>query len=133
MNRKAIKMQHRGVYFLFALILCAFALSSCNQDDDIIKPPTGDPTNQTPKITSMSSNTTWVEPDKVATLYCDAYDPDGDTLSYLWSCVYGSIESDDTLSWVYWKGPTTVGNYVISVKVSDGEDYDSSGISIEVK
>ncbi len=97
-----------------------------------MKPPPPDPTNQAPRITAMSSSTTTVQPDKVAALYCDAYDPDGDSLIYRWTCDAGVFTSDNTVDWVHWKGPLTPGNYIIRVKVSDGQDADSSEIGIEV-
>ncbi|MEW5923711.1 MAG: hypothetical protein AB1746_06965 [Candidatus Zixiibacteriota bacterium] len=123
----------KSIYLIFILALCAYALSSCGQDKNIIKPPSGDPTNQAPRITSMSSSSTTVQPDKVVALYCDAYDPDDDSLYYLWLCDSGVFTSDNRADWVHWQGPMTTGNYIIRVKVSDGQDFDSSGIGIEVR
>ena len=61
-----------------------------------------------------------------------AHDPDGDELSYLWEATGGSfsIMDGDNATWI---APQTVGNYSITIKVTDiNHGQDSVVIPVEV-
>jgi hypothetical protein len=62
---------------------------------------------------------------------CRAYDLDGDTLSYAWSSISGSISGSD--STIQWTAPAIKGNHYISCHVRDGkggEVIDSVGLEV---
>jgi uncharacterized repeat protein (TIGR02543 family) len=57
-------------------------------------------------------------------LICEAYDPDGDTISYTWIANEGTITG--TGVWVRWLIPAEPGRYVITLTVDDGKEGESS-------
>jgi hypothetical protein len=59
------------------------------------------------------------------TIHCNAEDPDGDKLSYLWRATGGKITGEG--STVGWTSPGINGNYTITVVVSDGRDGKAEG------
>jgi hypothetical protein len=59
------------------------------------------------------------------TIHCNAEDPDGDKLSYLWRATGGKITGEG--STVGWTSPGVNGEYTITVVVSDGRDGRSEG------
>jgi hypothetical protein len=54
------------------------------------------------------------------TIHCNAEDPDGDKLSYLWRATGGKITGEG--STVGWTSPGQNGEYTLTVIVSDGRD-----------
>ncbi len=63
----------------------------------------------------------------------EAYDPDGDPLSYNWTATGGNITLGNQNP-ARWKAPSSPGFYTISVKVSDGKGgTDSEGIYVQVR
>jgi len=73
--------------------------------------------NQPPVISSLTASARWVSPSGGCQVKCVASDPDGDELNYTWSA-YGDISGEGAV--VTWTAPATVGNYTITVKVTDG-------------
>jgi hypothetical protein len=59
------------------------------------------------------------------TIHCNAEDPDGDQLSYLWRATGGKITGEG--STVGWTSPGVNGAYTITVVVSDGRDGKAEG------
>jgi hypothetical protein len=59
------------------------------------------------------------------TIHCNAQDPDGDTLSYLWRATAGKITGEG--STVGWTSPGINGDYTVTVVVSDGRDGKAEG------
>jgi hypothetical protein len=53
-------------------------------------------------------------------IHCNAEDPDGDKLSYLWRATGGKITGEG--STVGWTSPGVNGEYTLTVVVSDGRD-----------
>jgi len=121
--------------FISILLLGAVILivPCCDQDKRIVKPAPPDPTNQEPVILGMSSDVSSVRSLGITTLYCDAYDPDGDPLTFEWKSAEGGFPSGNRGNEVDWQGPDIEGYYLISVIVSDHQDSDSSAIGIEVR
>jgi len=83
-----------------------------------------DKPNQPPTITSLTRDGKL--PDKenrirqwiTVTIQCNAQDPDGDKLSYLWRATGGPIRGEgNTVTWV---SPGVNGNYTVTVVVTDG-------------
>jgi len=87
--------------------------------------------NHPPTIASISG------PDSVdaggdALLTCNASDPDGDTLSYTWSCNAGGL-SGQTGASATWHAPDTAAYATITVIASDGLLADTATKSIGVR
>jgi len=59
------------------------------------------------------------------TIHCNAEDPDGDKLSYLWRATGGKITGEG--STVVWTSPGVNGDYTITVVVSDGRGGEAEG------
>jgi hypothetical protein len=75
--------------------------------------------NQTPTISSLTTNVEQVNPLGSANLSCDARDPDRDQLTYTWSDSGGTISGEGPA--VTWTAPQTSGVYTIMVTVNDGK------------
>ncbi|MBM4447299.1 MAG: PKD domain-containing protein [Chloroflexi bacterium] len=83
-----------------------------------------DKPNQPPTITSVTKDGN--PPDEenrvrqwtTVTLQCNAQDPDGDNLSYLWRSTGGPISGEG--STVGWTSPGVNGDYTVTVVVTDG-------------
>jgi len=73
--------------------------------------------NRPPIITSLASDAAWTTPAGILQITCEAEDPDGDELSYLWTATDGSISG--TGATMTWTAPEDVGKYDITVVVSD--------------
>jgi hypothetical protein len=59
------------------------------------------------------------------TIHCNAEDPDGDQLSYLWRATGGKITGEG--STVGWTSPGVNGYYTLTVVVSDGKGGNAEG------
>ncbi len=59
------------------------------------------------------------------TIHCNAEDPDGDQLSYLWRATGGKITGEG--STVGWTSPGVSGDYTLTVVVSDGRGGNAEG------
>jgi hypothetical protein len=79
------------------------------------------PQNDPPVINSVSANPESVAVGAAATLAVDAYDADGDLLTYVWFCDCGAIEAQ-TGHTATWRAPVSAGEYGVNVYVSDGKN-----------
>jgi hypothetical protein len=87
--------------------------------------------NHAPTITALELPAS-VNAGTDATFSCAASDPDGDALSYNWTCSSGSLQST-TGSAVNWTSPETSGTATIAVVVRDGSGAsDSSSGTVTV-
>ncbi len=75
--------------------------------------------NSPPEVTSLTAQPASVARGGVSSLTCQASDPDGNTLTYSWTCSEGSISG--TGSTASWTAPSTIGTYTVTVSVSDGK------------
>ena len=75
--------------------------------------------NNSPLISSLVANPTSILTSAATTITCSASDADGDTLTYSWSAVSGTISG--TGSAITWTAPAAASTYVINVTVSDGQ------------
>ena len=74
--------------------------------------------NHPPEIADLSASEEWVVPSGDCTISCEASDPDNDSLSYEWLASEGNITGEgDTVTWV---APEDIGDYNITVVVTDG-------------
>ena len=53
---------------------------------------TAGPVNNDPVIMSVHAFPSWVAPSDSFAVFCSAYEPDGDSLFYDWSCTSGSVQ-----------------------------------------
>ena len=87
--------------------------------------------NHPPEIVDLRAGKEWIMPSGNCTISCEASDPDNDSLSYEWLASGGNITGKgDTVTWV---APEDIGNYTITVVVTDefgGEG--SASLSIKV-
>ncbi len=87
--------------------------------------------NNDPVITGITAHPRKIHLGSESEITCIAADPDGDTLTYSWSSVYGSISGTGPA--VTWTAPLTAGNYYIACLVNDnhgGEASDSISVSV---
>lgn len=87
--------------------------------------------NHPPEIVDLSASEEWIVPSGNCTVSCEASDPDNDSLSYEWLASGGNVTGKgDTVTWV---APEDIGDYNITVVVTDGlEGEDSASLSITV-
>ena len=87
--------------------------------------------NQPPKITTLLADPASVAPGGTSEVTCVASDPDGDALSYAWTCTGGAISgTGDVATWV---APSTAKTYIVKVGVSDGKGgVDNDSVTITV-
>lgn len=83
-----------------------------------------DKPNHPPTVTGMTIDGAPLPDENTArqwvtkTIHCNAEDPDGDQLTYLWRSTGGKITGQG--STVGWTSPGTNGTYTVTVVVSDG-------------
>ncbi len=125
--------------FICATFIGLLALG-CSENDD--NSPTGTGSNHTPVIRSVTANPRTVRPGyndydysyPPASLQCVATDPDGDSLSFAWSCPSGRFYDDITVGQtVRWSTLSKDGQYYITVRVSDGKDLDTDSVKVTVQ
>ena len=89
--------------------------------------------NQPPVVACLIIDTDELVPTGECHIECTAEDPDGDSLSYIWSASGGDIAG--TGSSISWIAPNEAGDYDVMVTVSDEqgeEDTKSLTVSVEL-
>ncbi len=82
------------------------------------EPPAAPSTpNRPPEIMTVTASTDRIEPFSICDLECQATDPDGDVLTYVWSASSGDIYGNGAS--VKWGSPVSEGLYRVSVVVED--------------
>jgi hypothetical protein len=74
--------------------------------------------NSPPTIVSLTADADWTLPSGSIQVTCNAFDPDGDELSYEWTTNGGDISG--TGAAINWTAPEEVGMYDVTVVVKDG-------------
>ena len=90
-----------------------------------------EPVNQLPVISSLTTNSSSIDINQSSTITCNAYDPDGDYLTFSWTKTGGTISG--SVSIITWTAPNIAGTYTITCTVSDGhggEDSESVNIAV---
>jgi len=93
---------------LFVLILCLIACANA------CSPP-----NSQPVIKNLEYPNQ-IEPSATCAIDCNAFDADGDSLTYQWSALKGTISGQSSSA--IWTAPAETGIYTLKVKVSDGNE-----------
>ena len=87
--------------------------------------------NTLPVISSLFlTNQSEINPGVTTYIECDATDPDDDELSYTWSADGGTLTGGGAT--ISWTAPDAVGNYTVTVEVSDGDDIVTDQLAITV-
>ena len=103
---KLISSQPKWLASLIILVIASLLIGSCV------------PANEPPVISSLTANEEWIAPAGICQVECIALDPDGDSLSYIWSASGGNISGEGSV--VTWIAPDAPSAYTITVKVTDG-------------
>lgn len=88
-------------------------------------------TNNLPIIAGFQPSAEQVVPLGTIQVACNASDPDGDELSYIWSASGGEISGGGAIA--TWTAAASEGSYSVTVKVIDGlggEAFDSVAITV---
>lgn len=109
---KLISCQPKWLASLIILVVATLLIGSCV------------PANKPPVISSLTANEEWINPAGVCQVECIASDPDGDSLSYIWSTSGGNISGEGSV--VTWIAPDEPGAYTITVEVTDGRDGEAT-------
>jgi hypothetical protein len=88
------------------------------------------PTNQAPIITSTPDTTATVN--QTYAYNVDATDPDGDTLAYSLTTSPAGMTINSTTGLINWT-PTSIGDYEVIVRVSDGSLFANQNYTITVR
>ncbi|MCX6006457.1 MAG: PKD domain-containing protein, partial [Chloroflexi bacterium] len=103
-----------AIIIAMMILLCA----ACKPAAPIITPSSVLPANSAPVIVSIIGIQEW-KPSTEGNLTCDASDPDGDKLNYIWTAENGTIKGEGNK--VIWVTPDSTGNYAVTVRVTDGK------------
>jgi hypothetical protein len=118
-------------FIAFALLLILTPLLACGGGEEAQPPP---PTGNQPPVISLTPEEPIVIPGAETRINYDASDPDGDKLSYAWETTGGTITAKYG-EFIIWEAPDFVGEFTISVTVSDGKGHtvsQSCPISVQV-
>jgi hypothetical protein len=108
-----------------AVMVVAMILTACAAPAAVVKPPPTPPPPAVPQpeIRNILGIREW-NPNVESTLLCAAVDPDGNPLTYTWSAEKGTIKGEGQK--VIWVPPGEVGEYQITVKVTNGKGGEAS-------
>ena len=106
----------RGIILAAMLLLSSGCASIAVPSREPVEPPVIEPQNNPPIIKTMiaASKTDVLSTSEVV---CEAEDPDGDELTFLWSASGGTINGQGPA--VNWIAPEAPGEYTIAVIVND--------------
>ncbi len=123
-------MGSRKIAIGLALVAFLALVTACHNDksDNPVRP-----TGPRPVITSMSSDASEVRVGGYTSVYCDAYDPDGDSLTYSWSADYGAFPEGYQKAAVRWVAPSSPCVAIITCAVTNNHFTTSMDIGVVVK
>ena len=79
--------------------------------------------NQSPRVSSIKADTKYVYLKGQAELECIALDPEGDAMTFTWSCTEGTFIGSGPI--VTWQAPNAYGDFHIMVAVEDSKGNNS--------
>lgn len=94
---------------LAILIVIAILTTSC-----------GAPSNKPPLISSLEASHPYVYPRGKTEIQCVVSDPEGDDMSFKWSCADGSFSGNGPIT--TWQAPNSYGDYHIMVIARDSNN-----------
>ncbi|MBU0692039.1 cytochrome c family protein, partial [bacterium] len=124
---------------LFAILTTAimsflmFSLTGCSGEDGAQGPagPAGTNPPSPPIITAVIAAPDSVGTGEYTTIFVQAYDPNGDEMTYAWTTTGGTV-SATTGAFVTWTAPTELGLYQVSVTVTDDDGSDDGSVTVGV-
>jgi hypothetical protein len=106
------------------VMAAALMLPACAAPAPVKLPPTPPPPAvPQPEIRNILGLREW-NPSVESTLLCAASDPDGNPLTYTWTAENGTIKGEGQK--VIWVPPGEIGEYGITVKVTNGKGGEAS-------
>ena len=127
-DKKKGSSKGAAIVVVLLLIAAVAVVALLNKDrllvhSDVSTTPSSAPTetaapNQPPEILALTVESDRIEPFGLSPLACEAVDPDGDTLTYVWSVTAGEVYGDGPR--IEWGSPVAEGLYRVSVTVDDG-------------
>jgi len=111
--------------FITIVMAAALMLAACAAPAAVVKPPLTPPPPAVPQpvIKNILGQSEW-NPGVESSLLCAASDPDGNPLTYTWIAENGTIKGEGQK--VSWVPPGEVGEYDITVKVTNGKGGEAS-------
>lgn len=89
------------------------------------------PHNNVPQISEIEASTLYVYPKGKTTLNCIVSDPEGDDITFKWSCTDGELTGSGPV--VTWKAPNRYGDFHILVIAQDSNgNSDEATVTIGV-
>jgi len=79
--------------------------------------------NHSPRVSRIKTDTMLVYPKGQAELECLALDPEGDAMTFTWSCTEGTFIGSGPI--VTWRAPNAYGDFHIMVVVEDSKGNSS--------
>jgi len=127
---------------LFSLLSIAlagmlvFSLMGCEGEKgaDGAAGPTGPSGNNPPAppiVTAVVAAPDSIGTSQYTTLFVQAYDPNGDEMTYAWTATAGTLSSANTAV-TTWTAPATLGLYEVSVTVTDDDGSDNGSVTVGV-
>ena len=106
-NNMKLRSFNTCLFIILAMLIVIVPLTNaCNSSG-----------NKPPVISSLNANYPNVYPRGKSEIQCVAWDPDGDQISFTWSCTDGSFTGDGPI--VTWKAPNSYGDFHIMVIAKD--------------
>jgi hypothetical protein len=102
------------------VIVCLSLCTGCS--------PSG---NNAPQISELDATTMYVYPKGKSTINCIATDPEGDEITFKWSCSDGEITGSGPV--ITWKAPNKYGDFHVMVVAQDSNgNTDEATLTIGV-
>jgi len=111
-------MLRRVIILAAVLLLSSGCALVAPPPQEPVEPPAIEPQNTPPLIKNMTAEIK-VSVLSTSKVECEAEDPDGDELTYLWSANDGTIEGQESIA--NWIAPEAPGEYTIAVVVNDNQ------------
>jgi hypothetical protein len=126
---KVIKNQARKRSALAISLLFLIAVGACTPHSN--SPVTvGD--NHPPRIESLSAAPSVISQAETTVIECVASDPDGNSLTYVWSATGGTISQSGPI--IRWTAPNACADYIVTVTVTNSKGAKTSqSVTITVK
>ena len=80
--------------------------------------------NESPVIADLEVDHLYVYPRGKSIIQCIVYDPDGDNMTFIWTCSDGTFIGSGPI--VTWQAPNKLGNFHIMVTVNDEHNNNST-------